>query len=74
MTKPKSKAKAVGSDPDELLTTTQAAAIIGRGERQVREYAERGLLPGRLLSPRTWVFRRADVEAFDPPKMGRPKK
>lgn len=56
---------------DDLLTTAQAAKLRGWPVRTVRAYAAQGLLPARQLG-RDWLFRRADVLAFERPKMGRP--
>ena len=52
-------------DPhDEWLLTAEAAALVPVSERSLRRYADRGLLPYRLLPGRHRRFRRADVEAF----------
>jgi excisionase family DNA binding protein len=59
---------------DDVLSTAQAAGLLGLSARQVREHAEAGRLRGTKLNPRTWVFRRADVAAFTPAPRGRPKK
>lgn len=60
--------------PDDLITTAEAAGILGLSERQVRQHAFSGALPGRRLNPRTWVFRRGDVKAFKPRPVGKPPK
>lgn len=60
--------------PDDIVTTAEAATILGISPRQVRVYADRGSLPGRKLNPRTWVFVRADVERFRPEPRGAPRK
>ncbi len=60
--------------PNDMLSTADAASVLGLSARQVREHAEAGRLTGQKLNPRTWVFRRCDVEAFAPRPRGRPKK
>lgn len=59
--------------PDDVLSTAEAAELLDLSTRQVREHAEAGRLKGQKLNPRTWVFRRADVEGFTPRPRGRPK-
>lgn len=59
--------------PDDVLTTAEAATLLGLSARQVCEHAEAGRLPGRKLNPRMWIFRRGDVEQFVPRPRGRPK-
>lgn len=61
------------SNPDELLTTEEAARILGKSVQVVRQHARKGNLPGKMIG-RDWVFRRGDVEAFTPAPRGRPKK
>lgn len=63
----------MGKPADDILTTAEAAEVLGLSARQVREHAEAGRLAGRKLNPRTWVFRRGDVSAFTPGPRGRPK-
>lgn len=57
------------SDPDELLTTAQAAELLGRRRQTIRNYVQSGrLVPAQKLpaSTGTYLFRRADVEALLP--------
>jgi excisionase family DNA binding protein len=60
---------------DDLITTAEAAGLLGRSPRQVRQHAANGNLPGRQVG-RDWLFRRADVLAARAtlPGRGRPKK
>lgn len=55
-----------------LIPTAEVARLLGRSPQAIREYARRGLLPALAIG-RDWLFRPADVAAFAPPKMGRPK-
>ena len=58
---------------DELITTAEAARLLGRNPRTVRGYIERGLLPvARQINPRLLLVRRADVERLvaNPPRPG----
>lgn len=59
--------------PDDILTTREAAELLGLSTRQVCEHAEAGRLAGRKANARLWLFRRADVVAFEPRPPGRPK-
>lgn len=64
------------SDPDELLTTTQVAELLGVTVRRVKQLIHTGQLrPTRKLGNYN-VFRRAAVEAFaaTPRPRGRPPK
>lgn len=59
---------------DDLISTSEAAEILGVTDRAVRWYFDNGLLAGRTLAGRI-LFIRADVEAFvKPKKTGRPRK
>jgi hypothetical protein len=54
-------------NPDELLTTTAAGAILGKSGRTVARLVEAGRLRAaqRLPGPKgALLLRRADVEAF----------
>jgi excisionase family DNA binding protein len=58
---------------DDLLTTDEAARLLGKAPRTVRGYIERGLLPvARRVNPRLVLVRRADVERLGaaPPRSG----
>jgi excisionase family DNA binding protein len=64
-------------DMDELLTTEQAAQLLGKPHRTVGGYIERGLLPiARRVTDNLFLLSRADVEklAANLPKRGRPRK
>jgi len=64
----------VMADPDELLTTTQVAAVLQLTPRRVKQLMQEGQLrPERKLGNYN-VFRRGDVEAFArvPRRRGRP--
>jgi len=54
-------------DADDLITSSEAARILGRSARTVARLAKAGELPhaGRLTAARgVYLFRRSDVEAF----------
>lgn len=56
---------------DDLLTSTQAGAILGRSARTVQRLAESGALTPaqKLPGPNgAYLFRRADVEALLAPE------
>ena len=58
---------------DDLLTTAEAARLLGKSQRTVRGYIERGLLPvARRINPRLVLVRRADVARIGaaPPRSG----
>ena len=55
----------------DLISTTDAARIIGVDESQVRQYLRRGTLKGRKVSI-TWLIERRDAERFKRPPMGNP--
>jgi hypothetical protein len=64
---------------DDEITTSEAAELLGVQPRAVRWYWEKGLLAGRMLTPRMLLFKRADVEAFVRPihptgRWGKPDK
>lgn len=55
------------TSPDELLTSGQSGALLGRSYRTVIRLAETGELPiaQKLPGPNgAYLFRRADVEAL----------
>lgn len=63
--------------PDDELTGGQAARLLGVTRQHVNRLAHDQKLPGRHIAGRFWVFRRADVEAYqvaEKSKGGRPKK
>ena len=49
---------------DDLVTTAQAAEIIGCSPQHVRRLALAGTLPGRAVTPRMWLFERRAVRAI----------
>ena len=57
----------------DLLTISQAAKLLKVTPAQVRFYVREKMLAGQMFG-RTCVVRRADVEQFDRPAIGRPKK
>ena len=67
----------MGAADDDLITTAQAAELLGVSVQQVRAYAriedEAHRLPGKLIG-RDWLFRRGDVKAYKPRPRGKPKK
>ena len=58
----------------KLLTTAEAAKLLGASARTVRGWALAGLLPAVQIGARDWVFTEAAVRAFVRPPMGRPRK
>jgi hypothetical protein len=58
---------------DDLISSAEAARIIGVTPRAVRRYHEAGTLSGREIAG-TLLFLRKDVQAFVKPTMGRPRK
>jgi hypothetical protein len=51
----------------DLVSLTEAAAMLGITRQAAHLRAQAGQLPGRLVG-KTWVFRRAEVEKrMDPP-------
>jgi excisionase family DNA binding protein len=57
----------------DLLTTQEAAALLGISERRVRQLIADKLLPATHLR-REWAIRRADLDTFraQPRQPGRP--
>ena len=53
------------------LTVTQAAALIGAHSATVRRWCEKGTLPAEKVGW-SWIIDQADLDAFTPPKRGRP--
>lgn len=72
--------------PVDVLTTTQAASLIGVNVKRIRDFANAGRLRGYQVTGRNglaeWRFKRADVLQFDAKrrrpiggqKDGRPRK
>jgi excisionase family DNA binding protein len=58
---------------DKLLTTTQAAGILGVSRRHVTTLVKSGRLPARE-SVRGYLVRESDVRQFKPAPRGRPPK
>ena len=55
-----------------MLTTTDAARILGVDQSRIRQYALAGLLRGKKLG-RDWYFEERAVRNFERPPMGRPR-
>jgi photoactive yellow protein len=51
-----------GSDPDELLTTRQAAEIVGVGTTSIKRWSDEGKLPAIKTAGGHRRYRRRDVE------------
>lgn len=58
---------------DERISTAEAAALLGKSPRVVRQHAVKGNLPGQRVG-RDWIFRRGDVMRFKPKPAHRPRK
>ena len=60
------------------LTTSQAAERLGVGKSTVNLWCRRGFFPNARSeeTPRgpVWLIPESDLEGFEPPKMGRPRK
>jgi excisionase family DNA binding protein len=63
----------MGTSSDDLISTAEAAELLGVTPQQVRTHARNGRLPGQVVG-RDWVFRRGDVKAFKPRPVGKPPK
>lgn len=48
----------------EIITTTDAAAILGIKARMVQRYCQQGRLRAQPFGKRGWILKRADVLAF----------
>ena len=61
-------------NPDDPLTCTEAAEVLGITPRTLRQHAQNGNVPAKAFG-HTWIFRRADIEEFKKSKRprGRPK-
>ena len=62
--------------PDDLLTTRQAAEILGVTQERVRQFVREDRIPVRLLEP-IILIARLDLEEFEKlprERTGRPKK
>jgi excisionase family DNA binding protein len=55
----------------KMITTDEAARIIGVSDSMVRRYCRQGVLPASELSG-VWVIRESDAKKFRRPPMGRP--
>lgn len=64
-------ANATTAPMPELLTVSQAAAIIGVSDVQVTRYCRAGLLPAAKFG-RDWQIAEADARAFIRPPVGAP--
>ncbi len=51
----------IKDDPNELMTVSEVARVLGVSEQTVRAYEARGLLQASRLSNGTRLFRREDV-------------
>lgn len=61
------------SDPDDLLTTSKVAEILGVSRQYVTQLCQRRQLPSTKIG-RDFLVRRRDAEAFTPAPKGRPPK
>lgn len=57
---------------EDFITADEAAAYLNRSGTAVRVYCREGLLPAVKVG-RDWIIKKEDLEAFTPPKRGRPK-
>lgn len=60
--------------PNDLLTTTEAAARLNTSRRNVRNYIKKGQLPAVRFGKRGILIPVAAVDGFTPPPAHRPKK
>ena len=58
----------------EMMTTNEAAALLGMTRQGVRALIVRGALPARRIGARLYVLRRAEVEAYRQTRVGKPKR
>jgi excisionase family DNA binding protein len=56
----------------DVIDVKAAARLLGVTPGRVRQYIEGGALPAERLGDRAWMLKRADVEVFKRPPMGRP--
>lgn len=61
-----------GVGPVNMLSTADAAALLGVSPRYITKLAQTGRLPAKKHGRRTWVFERAAVEAYVRPPVGNP--
>lgn len=57
----------------DILTTNEAAQILGVSQKMVQSLIKRGRLPAEKIG-RDWMIRREDAESHERGKGGRPKK
>lgn len=57
----------------DLITTQQAAKILGVTSRQVLKLIAAGRLPSKAVNPRLHLIARADLKLVKKRKRGRPK-
>jgi excisionase family DNA binding protein len=60
-------------EPDDLLTTAQAAERVGIDSSRIRRYIKAGRLPATLYG-KTWLIRASDLPLIAERKPGRPRK
>jgi excisionase family DNA binding protein len=60
------------AEPTDLVGTSKAAELLGVSQNRVRQLINSGQLPARRVG-RTFVIRRADVDAFVALPPGRPR-
>ena len=63
---------------DKMLTVSEVAQRLGESERNIRNWATQKVFPGaqRVDSPRGpyWEIPESDLDSFEKPARGRPKK
>src|SRR5215471_7173394 len=63
---------------EKMLMVSEVAARLGQSERNIRNWAKRGVFPGAVLqvSPRGpyWLIPEGDLKSFARPARGRPGK
>lgn len=58
---------------NNLITTAQAASVLGVSQKMVQSLIKRGRLPAEKIG-RIWVVRREDAEKHERGKGGRPRR
>jgi hypothetical protein len=63
---------------EKMLMVSEVAARLGQSERNIRNWAKRGVFPAAVLqvSPRGpyWLIPESDLKSFSKPVRGRPGK
>ena len=74
----RAKMERMAKAQEKMLMVSEVAARLGQSERNIRNWAKRGVFPGAVLqvSPRGpyWLIPESDLKSFSKPVRGRPGK